>query len=176
MARSYRLGRRQDAVDRTASAILAAARRQLEDGLEMSVAAVARRAQVTRATVYNRFGSQSGLLLAVIPEKAQTELVAQDPREWVHQLLAAGCSRWAANPALHRRLPPADNANDLPRRLAEGLAAADVLRPGCSLKEAEDVIATLSSFPVFDQLHRDGRRSAAAVTEILMRLAGAILA
>jgi len=38
------------------------------------------------------------------------------------------------------------------------------------------VIATLSSFPVFDRLHKDGRRAPAAVTEILLRLAGAILA
>ena len=62
------------------------------------------------------------------------------------------------------------------RPLAERLADEDELRPGCSIKEAEDVIAALTSFAVFDRLHRDGRRSAAAVTEILGRLAGGILA
>jgi hypothetical protein len=61
------------------------------------------------------------------------------------------------------------------RALAERLASADQLRPGCSLKEAEDVIGALTSFAVFDRLHQDGRRSSTAIAEILMRLAGAIL-
>src|SRR5260370_912687 len=61
------------------------------------------------------------------------------------------------------------------RALAERLASADQLRPGCSLKEAEDVIGALTSFDVFDRLHQDGRRSSSAVADILMRLAGAIL-
>jgi hypothetical protein len=61
------------------------------------------------------------------------------------------------------------------RLLAERLAAADQLRPGCSLTEAEDVIASVSSFAVFDRLHKDGRRSRPAVVEILMRLVSTIL-
>ena len=44
-----------------------------------------------------------------------------------------------------------------------------------SLKEAEDVIAVLTSFAAFDRLHQDGRRSTAAVIEILMRMAGSII-
>ena len=61
------------------------------------------------------------------------------------------------------------------RALAERLAGADLLRPGCSLKEAEDVIGAITSFPVFDRLHKDGRRSQAAVVEILVRLASTIM-
>jgi hypothetical protein len=38
------------------------------------------------------------------------------------------------------------------------------------------VIATLTAFAVFDRLHRDGRRSPAAVADVLMRLASGILA
>jgi hypothetical protein len=38
-----------------------------------------------------------------------------------------------------------------------------------------DVIGLLSSFAVFDRLHRDGRRPAAAVADVLMRMASAIL-
>jgi hypothetical protein len=60
--------------------------------------------------------------------------------------------------------------------LAERLAASDELRPGCSIKEAEDVIGALTSFEVFDRLSKDGRRSPAAVAEILGRLASGILA
>ncbi|MGA8921934.1 MAG: hypothetical protein WB682_02230, partial [Candidatus Dormiibacterota bacterium] len=62
------------------------------------------------------------------------------------------------------------------RLLAERMAAADRLRPGCSIKEAQDVIGVLTAFETFDRLHQDGRRSAAAVAEILMRLGGGILA
>jgi hypothetical protein len=70
---------------------------------------------------------------------------------------------------------PGDPAAIKDRALAERLASADQLRPGCSLKEAEDVIGALTSFAVFDRLHQDGRRSSTAIAEILMRLAGAIL-
>jgi hypothetical protein len=52
---------------------------------------------------------------------------------------------------------------------------SDELRPGCSIKEAEDVIAALTSFEIFDRLYKDGRRSPAAVAEILARLASGIL-
>ena len=38
------------------------------------------------------------------------------------------------------------------------------------------MVGALTSFAVFDRLHKDGRRPAAAVGEILTRLASAILA
>jgi hypothetical protein len=79
-----------------------------------------------------------------------------------------------------RRLPSnaatADGEASEDRRLAERLAAADQLRAGCSIKEAEDVIGLLTSFPTFDRLHQDGRRSATVVAAILVRLVAAILA
>src|SRR5438105_812130 len=49
------------------------------------------------------------------------------------------------------------------------------VRPGGSLKEAEDVIAVLTSLAAFDRLHQGGRRPSASVVEILVRMAGAIL-
>ncbi len=173
MTRNYHLGRRQATVDRTARTILAAAAAVLEDGSPLSIGSVARRAGVTRATVYNRFGSRSGLLAALAPATTYGAPAAGDAREAVRIFLAVACSRWAANPALYRHLPLAD---DLPHALAELLAAADALRPGCSLREAEDVLAALASFSVFDRLHRDGRRTPSAVAEILRRLTAGILA
>jgi hypothetical protein len=93
--------------------------------------------------------------------------------------ITAACGVWSSDPALFRALPamtsPGDPAATKDRALAERLASADQLRPGCSLKEAEDVIGALTSFAVFDRLHQDGRRSSTAIAEILMRLAGAIL-
>jgi len=173
MTRSYRLGRRQASVDRTSSMILASARELAAQGRGplVSVGEVARRAGVSRITVYNRFRSREGLMQAIAPRPPGGDT------DDLRQHLQASCSAWAANPALFRNLRPDEGAlADASRRIAASLASSDALRPGCSLKEAEDVIAVLSSFPVFDRLHKDGRRSASAVSEILIRLASAILA
>jgi AcrR family transcriptional regulator len=172
MPRPYRLGRRQASVDRTQRSILDAARHLVaERGSAPSVGAVARRAGVSRLTVYARFGSRAALLGALTP--ALADHGGNDLRHHFERT----CAAWAENPALYRHLQ-VDHAGgpDAARRIAEHLAASDALRPGCSLKEAEDVITALSSFSVFDRLHKDGRRSPAAVIEILLRLAGAILA
>lgn len=168
MTRQYRLGRRQASVDRTAENILTAARSQLERGPGLSVGAVARAAGVARATVYNRFGSRAELVRRLAAP-------AGAPAADLQGFLAARCARWAASPAVYRHLPETDES-DLARRLADNLAQADALRPGCSIREAQDVIAALGSFAVFDRLHQDGRRTVSAVNEILMRLARGILA
>ena len=184
--RSYRLGRRQVAADRTRAAILSTARELLAtgNGPSISVGAVARRAGVSRLTIYNRFGSKAGLLQAVLrnarPSSSSPSAEAiGDPRARLRQRIAESCVRWAADPSLFRRLPEVGLIDSEPpdgdRALAEQLAAADQLRPGCSLKEAEDVIGALTAFATFDRLHKDGRRSATAVSEILVRLSGAIL-
>jgi len=182
--RSYRLGRRQVAVDRTRLAILTAARELVGSAeADISAGAVARRAGVSRITVYNQFGSKAGLLQELAAEvhsrPAAQAPALSDPIDELRKRIADSCSIWASDAALFRRLPrvgsfelasPHDD-----KALAERLSAADLLRPGCSLKEAEDVIAAITSFTVFDRLHKDGRRSQGAVVEILMRLASTIL-
>jgi AcrR family transcriptional regulator len=175
---SYRLGRRQASVDRTAGSILAAARELVASGSAASVGEIARRAGVSRITVYNRFGSRAAVIQALAPHEDKPIELDGDPRELLRRRLAEACSRWSTDPSLFRHLPPGISAGGSApnRELAERLAAADQLRPGCSIKEAEDVIGALASFEVFDRLHRDGRRTAAAVGEILWRLAGGILA
>jgi AcrR family transcriptional regulator len=179
MTRPYRMGRRQASVDRTAQSVLAAARTLLEQrpSAQVSVGAVARQAGVSRLTVYSRFGSKAALLGALALRPAPAGVPEADARSALHEYLAASSSAWAKSPALFRHLPePAAGDPESAHRLAERLLAADALRPGCSIREAEDVIDALASFAVFDRLHRDGRRSPSAVTEILMRLAGGILA
>jgi hypothetical protein len=88
------------------------------------------------------------------------------------------CAAWAADPRLHRQLGGRGYGDGSPydHALAERLAAQDRLRPGCSIKEAEDVIGILTSFPVFDRLYKEGRRSASSVAEILLRMASGFLA
>src|SRR5438445_2116560 len=180
------LGKRQAGVDRTRAAVLAAARELVAatGASPLSVGAVARRAGVSRLTIYNRFGARSGLLRAVAGEAQRRTPPSQpdganDPRTELHDRLTAACAIWAADPALFQTLPAAANTGESAalkdRALAERLAATDQLRPDCSLKETKNVINALTSFPVFDRLHQDGRRSPSPVAEILMRLAGAIL-
>lgn len=164
----------------TRAAILTAAHELLAGGAgEPTVGAVAARAGVSRLTVYQHFGSHAGLLdaLAASVRPAVPDLAGGSALEQLHSRIRASCQGWASNPTLFRRLPAAAEpaTAELDRELATRLAADDRLRAGCSLKEAEDVIAVVTSFATFDRLHQDGRRSKAAVGEILTRLAGAIL-
>ena len=184
-SRAYQLGRRQGAVDRTRSAILAAARRLVtEAGPGPAVGQVARAAGVSRITVYNRFGSKAGLLDAlrheVTPETADViDDPSADPRDQLKLRIVAASATWAIDPDLHRQLQIRDAPSEESHRdraLSERLAGSDQLRPGCSIKEAEDVIGLLASFPTFDRLHRNGRRPPGTVAEILLRLAQGILA
>ena len=188
MEARHDLGKRQAGVDRTRAAVLTAARELVAagGGSTLTVGAVARRAGVSRLTIYNQFGSRSELLRAVAGEAHRrtaalpaAEGGLQEPTQQLRDRIASACANWSSDPALFRALPgvtPSSNPAALKdRALAESLASADQLRPGCSLKEAEDVIGALTSFEVFDRLHQDGRRSSAAVADILMRLAGAIL-
>ncbi|MGH7763342.1 MAG: TetR family transcriptional regulator, partial [Candidatus Dormibacteraceae bacterium] len=164
----------------TRAAILASARELLASApaAAVSVGAVARRAGVSRITVYNRFGSRTGLLDAMVSRPyPQAPDSTSDSLDLLRQRIELACSAWSSDPALFRHLPTADRAGELEhdRLLAERLAAQDRLRPGCSIKEAQDVIGVLTSFETFDRLHRDGRRSTATVAGILMRLASGIL-
>ena len=170
------MGKRQAAADHTRRRILEAARELVAAGKAPSVGSIARRAGVSRITVYNRFGSRAALLQSLVGPDAPAAPGDAPPREQLQTLLFNSCARWAAQPALFRHLPEPAGDGSAERRLAERLAESDDLRPGCSIKEAEDVIRALSSFAVFDRLHHDGRRPPSAVAEILLRLAGAVLA
>ena len=158
----------------TRRAILAAARELIVEGRSLpALGAVAARAGVSRLAVYQHFGSHRGLLDAV----AAAARDAPEPSGGSLQgTIRAACERWAADPRLYRNLPFAAGASpDVARDLAARLAAEDLLRPGCSVREAEDVIAIATSFAAFDRLHQDGRRSVAAVSEILHRMAASVL-
>jgi hypothetical protein len=133
---------------------------------------------VSRITIYNQFGSRSGLLASLAPRHDHVTGPSEgSPREQLHHHIQLCCEAWADAPALHRHLPHSghEGASDPARVLAERLAAADELRPGCSIKEAEDVISAITSFAVFDRLYKDGRRSPPAVAEIIRRLASTLL-
>src|SRR2546428_9525163 len=109
MSRAYRLGRRQSAVDLTTNSILAAARQLVAQGpaSQASVGAVARRAGVSRLTVYNRFGSRAGLLEALAPPHEPRELGETDPRPALPRPIHCPSATRAGNPAPTSHLPPA---------------------------------------------------------------------
>jgi AcrR family transcriptional regulator len=184
-AREYRLGsRRRAEAERTRSRILASARELVSElGPEASVGKVAQRAEVSRITIYNQFGSKAGLLEAL---STQTRPLADnlppgeagtDPSDQLRLRIEQACAAWAMDPRLYRQLAGTTQGepSDHDHALAERLAAQDRLRPGCSIKEAEDVIGILTSFPVFDRLHKEGRRSLPAVAEILLRIASGFM-
>ena len=174
--RSYQRGKRQASVDQTRDSILRAARDEVVAGAGVSLATVAEKAGVSRITVYNQFGSKAGLLQAIRPPGPPDEPSAGGARDELRQRILLACSAWATHSSLLRHLPRTEQEeSERNRQLAERLAAADALRPGCSIKEAEDVMGALTSFDLFDRLYRDGRRSPGAVAEILMRLASGIL-
>jgi AcrR family transcriptional regulator len=180
--RKYRLGRRRAQGEQTRSAILAAARKLVvEHGSESSLSKVAEQAGVSRITVYNQFGSKAGLLEALAAGMGgePSGAISAGPTDDVAVRIEQACAYWAADADLHRRLEGRERERgaqaQVDRSLAERLAADDRLRPGCSIKEAEDVIGILSSFPVFDRLHKGGRRSPSAVAAILVRMASAFI-
>jgi AcrR family transcriptional regulator len=186
--RAYRLGRRADEIERTRARILAAARRLVvEQGPDSSVGKVAELAGVSRITVYNQFGSKARLLEALSADLGPISAgmpaeTATDPAGDLRRRIEHACAAWAADPLLHRQLlwrlsghRGDAEQSEAGHALAERLAAHDLLRPGCSIREAEDLIGILTSFPVFDRLHKGGRRSPAAVAEILLRMASGFM-
>jgi AcrR family transcriptional regulator len=186
--RPYALGRRAPSVARTREAILAAARRLLaEDGAEaLSLDRVAAGAGVSRITVYHHFGSRSGLLQALLEAAAggggalEAAWDLPDPREALRAVLAESCRLWAAERELLTGLggllePLEEERRERLRGLVARLAEAGMLRPGCSTREAADVLGLLASFPAYDRLCREGHRPAAAVAGTLLRLAAAVI-
>ena len=114
--RPYRLGRRQDAADRTKSRIVAATRKFLtsrEPAHGFSVDAIARRAGVTRATIYRGFKSKIGLLGELYDNLAlRADLRDRIGRAFraggltaaVRRIVSAYCHLWATNRLVIRRL------------------------------------------------------------------------
>src|SRR5256885_6579112 len=108
--RPYRLGRRQAAVDRTRARILTAARALLvaRGNTDFSIEAVARRARVTRATVYQRFGARPNLLEALFddlaPQGGMRDLAdalrPPHPQEALARVISTFGRFWAAPRAL----------------------------------------------------------------------------
>jgi AcrR family transcriptional regulator len=192
--RPYQLGRRQVEIDEGRRRIVDAARALLAESTSYSaftVDAVAKRADVARATVYYQFGSKTGLLEALCDALAEqggiNELAgafrAPDPDEALRLLVTAFAEFWGADRFVMRRLRAlaaldADvaaviTARDERRRLALKTLLdrrADVADPAYALCVAH----MLTSFETWDALLRPGQRPAEAVRTLLMLMTIAI--
>ena len=186
------MGRRQAAVDATRARIVAAARRLLlarRPG-EFSLEAVARRARVTRMTVYHRFGSRRALLEALFDELAaeggmgdlRNAFRQPDPEQALAHYITTFGRFWTSGRVIHRRLRA---QGVLDPELGRALAARQewrrqglrVIARGLVQRPAEDLIDllfTLTSFETFDTL-AGGARTPAQVTPVVLRLARAAL-
>jgi AcrR family transcriptional regulator len=112
--RPYSLARRQQQSDRKRAKILTAARAQLESKgfVDFSLESIARNSGVTRQTVYNLFGSRSGLLEAVFDqlaisggmERMRSVMQQTDPASALADFVDVFCGFWSKDRLLIRRI------------------------------------------------------------------------
>src|SRR5215831_3137370 len=189
--RRYRSAVREAAANATHARIIAAARTLLgaPKGITgFSLDAVARKARITRLTVYNQFGSRRALLEAVFDDMAArgglhripAVMASPDPQAGLLQVIAIFCDFWSFDPdalgPLHAAgaIDPEFGAsvrerNERRRRLLSVLvrrmAKDRKLRPK-ALGDLIDVLFALTSFPFFSQLTAQGRSADAACSLI----------
>ncbi len=114
VTRSYDMGRRGVAAAQTRAAIIEAVHGLLEapDASRLTLEEVARAAGITRATVYNQFGSRRALLTAAFGDQGRLvrydRVIAAtalgDPREALHATLREVCRAWETIPQAIRRV------------------------------------------------------------------------
>jgi len=193
--RAYKSPRRDAAASATRERIVAAAAAILgaADGIrKFSLDAVAKKAGVTRLTVYNQFGSRRVLMEAVFDERAERSglfriveaMQDPDPQAALLRIIGIFCDFWSSDPGTMRLLHAA-GASDaefaesvhernerrrsvlsaIVRRLAAGRAP-----PPKALGNLVDVLFALTSFAFFWQLTA-GKRSAEAARRMIEEMA-----
>jgi AcrR family transcriptional regulator len=179
--RPYNLGKRQEPIEAARQQVLDAARGLLggtDRYTAFTVDAVARQADVARATVYYQFGSKAGLLEALCDYLAELggmsglaeAFTEPDPRQALRRFVACFGQFWAADRPAMRRLralalldPDVGaviTARDQRRhqgltvlvgRLA-GTSLTGTLITAAEADRAVRVLVTLTSFETFDTL------------------------
>jgi AcrR family transcriptional regulator len=108
------LARRQQQSDRKRTKILSAARAQLESKgfVDFSLESIARSSGVTRQTIYNLFGSRSGLLEALFDqlgisggmERMRSVMQQTNPESALAAFVDVFCGFWSKDRLLIRRV------------------------------------------------------------------------
>ncbi len=196
MVRRYDMRTRLQHVETTRAEIIAAAHTLLEgdDPHRLTLDEVARAAGVSRATVYNQFGSRPHLLAAVFEDqgrlirydRVQAAMTLPDPRDALAATMRELARAWSSRSKAIRRvlaLAVVDpEIGDIVHRyeryrrsematLADRLDAAGLLR--VSRSDAAAILGVVTGFDMFDALSFDASKRAAS--ERLVRIAFASL-
>jgi AcrR family transcriptional regulator len=196
-ARTYEQRRRAEAAAETRRRILDAVLERLREAPSepVSVEQIAEMAGVARSTVYAIFGSRAGLFDAVAAdvlegsgyERLLDAKHEPDAREHLRAGLRSATEMLATDPDVVRalysmarlderavggavRLREERRARGM-KRVARRLGEQKLLRPGLSVKDAENTLWVLTSFESFDLLHTDRGLAPAAVAELLIETA-----
>jgi len=194
------MGKRQAARSETRSRILEAARQLLatESHTDLSMEAIARKADVSRLTIYYQFSSRAGLLETLFDHLAQRGHMEQmadvfresDASSAIDKMVRTFVGFWATDPQVMRRLR---GMAALDPEIAHGIHARDARRPRIALeilkrasssrhpkrrggqqRTTADVLGMLTSFETFDVLARAGHTEAQIVAT-LTRLAHCVM-
>jgi AcrR family transcriptional regulator len=192
--RPYNLGKRREVIDQGRQQVLDAARSLLAEpgGSAFTVDAVARRADVARATVYYQFGSRSGLLEAVCDHLAELGGLAglprafteADPRRGLDLFVGCFGRFWAADRAATRRLralaaldPEVGAviaARDQRRRDGLAVLVSRLPDPPEDQDHVVRVLTALTSFELFDALAGPDQPLTAVVPDVLRLVEAAL--
>jgi AcrR family transcriptional regulator len=197
--RPYTTTRRRESVE-TVEHVLDAAERLIREGSfhAATMDELAAAAGVSRATVFNRFGSKLGVLQALFrrgiegPEMAaiQAALELEDPVAALEAVIVAACTIWEAYGYVHLQLqavlvlePGATALIDEQREqqrielqgLTRRLARAGKLRPGLSQARATATLHTLTSLESFLWLRQAYGLSLRQTRETIAELARTLL-
>ena len=185
---------RNAAAEENRQRVLAAASAALAEGdiSQFSLDAVARRAKVTRLTLYNQFGSRRGLLEAVFNERARlgglgrivAAMAIPDAREALDRIIAIFCDFWDSDPSLGKLQAATSLDAEFGRALAERnerrrkLFTVLVERMAGDLSAARrhdvvDLMFVLTNQPTYASLRKD--RSKRAVCDLIRETCSAAL-
>jgi AcrR family transcriptional regulator len=194
--RPYQLGKRQEQVDEVRQRVITSARSLLAGSTsytDFTVDAVAKKADVARATVYYQFESKTGLLEAICDSMAVDgrlfELEAAfrhaDPHQGLREFVEGFARFWAVDRIAMRRLRalsaldpevgPVIRERDQRRRrglqvLIGRIFASAGGQPPADIEDLLTVAHTLTSFETFDSLatsHHEPADVAGEVTELI---------
>jgi len=199
--RAYNLGKREAAASETRSRILRAAREILADESEtadLSMEAIARRADVSRLTIYYQFKSRPGLLEVLYDELATRGNLRRmgevfhepDVSIALEKLVRIFVGFWSSDPVVIRRLrgmaaldaemAPGLRARDARRQhIARELIGRFVSSEKTKVKPEEeqlaaDVISMLTSFETYDALSKSGHSDEDIADTVIGLARGAI--